>query len=400
MKHRRFLITSALAILLGLGVGAGVSIKKAEVKSAKADYSSTIRVYVDLDWTKINYVRLGTDQASGAASLTSSDPKYDQSKGKYVRDIIDDHTYEKMGFFFNQDGTWWQYQYDGGYVWTDGGFALGYQYRLYNVKYVSDSGSNKLFSCSVEHLGAIKDVTDNASFYFVDGHSWHDSGNVYAYYWGGTASCSSFPGEVMSDTALRLKAYVGSKEYSGLHIYKYTLSGSASHVKFSNGAGAETGDLDIEVNGVYFYGIEANDYRGVAHLLISLLDELGSYTYQGRTFTSSICHLSQSQASSFVNTYDDLYNNHGSGTSSSVSGSGIVTYSDPEHSTSTTAEISLAEVREALVKKYPTLGGGNGRIMIFQNKEQFNSTIVIVIVAGVALAAIGGYFFLRKRKVD
>lgn len=87
-SKRKLLLTTAFAALFGVGAFAGVSLSKESAKPAEAaDYSSTIRVYVDLEWGNIDYVRLGTDQASGAAILSSSNEKYNQSLGKYVREI-------------------------------------------------------------------------------------------------------------------------------------------------------------------------------------------------------------------------------------------------------------------------------------------------------------------------
>ena len=369
--------------------------QKAESASAD-DYSSTIRVYVDLDWGNIDYVRLGTDQATGNSVLSSSNAKYNQSLGKYVRDISAGSSFERMGFFFSQSGQWWQYAYDGGYVWRNGGFRPGYEYQLKNVNFKEWSGGNKLFTCDVYEIGEITDNVSNATVYFVDGHSWHSSGSVYAYFWGGTASCS-YPGSAMTDSGLRLKAYVGETEYSGLRIYKYTISGSAAYVQFNNNS-SKTGDLR-PVNGqVYFYGVSAETYGIVADFLVDTQNKMGSYSYAGKSFTKSICAMSQSQASSFISTYDDLLSNHGSGVTSSVAGSGIVTYTSPETSTESTGEVSLSEIRSALIKKYPLINPNGARLGLLTINENANSIAIIVIVSLVSVTAIGGFFFIRRRK--
>lgn len=372
------------------------SSKNNESVPVSADYSSTIRVYVDLDWGNIDYVRLGTDQASGAAVLSSSNAKYNQSLGKYVRDISSGSTYDKMGCFFSQSGQWWQYQYDNGYVWISGGFKPGYEYQIKSIGYVSESGGVKYFAATPYEIGEITDNVSNATVYFVDGHSWHQSGSVYVHYWGGTASVS-YPGSAMTDSGLRLKAYVGETEYSGLYIYKYTISGSAAYVQFNNNS-SKTGDLR-PVNGqVYFYGVSAETYGVVTNFLVATQNNMGSYTYGGKAFTKSICHLSQSQASSFVSTYNDLASNHGSGVASSVAGSGIVTYTSPETSTSVTGEVSLQEIRTALIKKYPSLASGSPRIALLGDISNNATMAVLITVSIVGVTTIGGYFFIRKRK--
>lgn len=394
---RKLFLTTAFAALLSVGAFAGVSLSKSsEPVSVKADYSSTIRVYVDLDWSNIDYVRLGTDQASGAAVLSSSNAKYNQSLGKYVRDISSGSTYDKMGCFFSQSSQWWQYQYDNGYVWISGGFKPGYEYQIKSIGYVSESGGVKYFAATPYEIGEITDNVSNATVYFVDGHSWHSSETVYVHYWGGTAS-STYPGSAMTDSGLRLKAYVGETEYSGLHIYQYTISGSAAYVQFNNNS-VKTGDLR-PVNGqVYFYGVSAETYGVVANFLVSLKGQLGSYTYNGRSFASSICHLSQSEASTFVSTYNNLDTNYGSGVASSVEGSGIVTYDTPETSNTHTGEVSLADIKDSLIKKYPAISP-SGRIALINSATSgAGATIAIIATSASVIAAIGGYFLFRKKK--
>ena len=398
MKHSRFLITSALTLLLGLGVGAGLKLGKAEVKTAKADYSSTIRVYVDLGWDSIDYVRVGGNAAGNNCVLTTSNAKYNQKLGKYVLDISSGSTYDKMGCFFSQSGTAWEYQYDGGYIWIDDSkFQPGYEFQIKNINWVAD-GNPKKFSASVYRIGAIRDNAQNSTFYFVDGYSWHASRSVTCYFWGGTASCSAYPGETMTDSSLRLKAYVGETEFTGLHIYQYTLSGSAAYVKFSNNDGGQaTGDLALTDGGVYFFGVNG-EYDPVVELLISLKNNLGSYSYNGKSFTSSICHLTQSQASTFVSTYDTLVSTGGSGIASSVPGSGLVTYDTPETSNTHTGEISLEDVRAALLKKYPSITPSGRIALVSTTSESVQTGLIIAIVAGIALVAVGGYFFLRRKE--
>ena len=404
MKSLKTILGICLATA-GLGgaiaVGA-VSTQSRTIQKAEAtDYSSTIRVYVDFDtsgWGTITDLRVGGNGSGNNVVSSSSNAKYNQSLGNYVKDISSNSTYDKMGCFFKENGTQWEYQYDGGYIWIDDSkFEPGYEFQIKGIGWVSDSGSKKLFKCEVYRIGEIRDNAQNSTFYFVDGYSWHSSRSVTAYYWGGTASCSAFPGNTMTDSGLRLKAYVGETEYSGLHIYQYTLSGSAAYVKFSNNNGGQaTGDLELTDGEIYWFGVSAETYSGVAELLVSLKGNMGSATYKGRSFTNSICHLSQSQAQTFVETYDDLKNNGGSGVASSVQGSGVVTYNQQEINNTSTGEISLANIRTTLVTKYPSIVASN-RIVSTSNNG--NTAILIVVITSItSLTAVGVFIILRKRK--
>ncbi len=396
MKLKTIFASLGLALSVAIGGVAAFANKPESANNVDADYSSTIRVYVDLGWDNIDYVRLGTDQPSGAAVLSSSNAKYNQSLGKYVRDISSGSTYDKMGCFFSQSGQWWQYQYDGGYIWISGGFKPGYEYQIKSIGYVSESGGVKYFAATPYEIGEITDNVVNPTLYFVDGHSWHSSGNVYVHYWGGTAS-SAYPGSAMTDTGLRLKAYVGETEYSGLHIYKYTISGSVAYVQFNNNS-AKTGDLR-PVNGqVYFYGVSAETYGVVADFLVDTQNKMGSYTYGGRSFTKSICAMSQSQASNFVNTYNNLDTNYGSGVASSVEGSGIVTYDQPELNNTHTGEVSLAAIKDSLVKKYPSISSSSRVISIGMASTDTPTIAIIVVVSVIAVSAVAGYVFLKRKE--
>ncbi len=396
MKLKTIFASLGLALSVAVGGVAAFANKPESAKNVNADYSSTIRVYVDLDWGNIDYVRLGTDQPSGAAVLSSSNAKYNQSLGKYVRDISSGSTYDKMGCFFSQSGQWWQYQYDNGYIWISGGFKPGYEYQIKSIGYVSESGGVKYFAATPYEIGEITDNVVNPTLYFVDGHSWHSSGNVYVHYWGGTAS-STYPGSAMIDTGLRLKAYVGETEYSGLHIYKYTISGSVAYVQFNNNS-AKTGDLR-PVNGqVYFYGVSAETYGVVASFLVDTQSKMGSYIYGGRSFTKSICAMSQSQASNFVSTYNNLDTNYGSGVASSVEGSGIVTYDQPELNNTHTGEVSLSAIKDSLVKKYPSISSSSRVISIGMASTDTPTIAIIVVVSVIAVSAVAGYVFLKRKE--
>jgi len=394
MKIKKLLGALSLAVVTAIGGFALISNNKtSKAEPASADYSSTIRVYVDLTgFGTIDYVRIGSKEPSNNAVLTSSDAKYNQSLGQYVFDLNTSSHYDKMGFYFSEYSTWWQYEYDDGWVWIDGGFDPGYEYQFKNIQYKSGGGP-KYFNCDKYKIGAITDNVSNPTVYFVDGYSWHSNSHVY--YWGGTAS-TSWPGQTMEDTKLRIKAYVGETEYSGLHIYKYTISGSVAYLKFDDGS-SETGALRPVNNGVYFYGVDGK-YEPVAQLLVSLKSNMGSYTYNGRNFSDSICHLSQSQAGTFISSYNTLAASSDSDIVSSVSGSGVVTYSQPETSTSATAEISLQDIRDSLARKYPSLSSSGRAITNIVNNETTSSIAIVIVVSVISITAIGGYFFIRRRK--
>ena len=392
-KAKAMVVLGGFAVLLGVGasVYSVAAAKQTEVVETKADYSGTIRVYVDLTWDNIDYVRLDHKEAADNAVLSSSDSKYNQSLGKYVRDISSSSTYDKMGFFFSQSGQWWQYQYDGGYVWIAGGFKPGYEYQLKSIGYVSESGGIKYFACAPYEIGEITDNISNPTVYFVDGHSW-GSGNVYVHYWGGTAS-STYPGSAMSGTSMTLRCYVGDTEYP-IKIYKFTISGSCAYVQFNNNSD-KTGDLRVENRGVYWYGVDANEYSPITSFLLSLTDSMG--TWKGKS--SSICAMNQTKAQSLVDTYDGIMTDGSARQRSSIAGSTINTY-DPGD-TSRTREVAISEIYTEL--KYKAENGTWSAHVVpgLEDNSQSPLTLTLWIVLGtgvLGLGAIGVAYLVSKKK--
>ena len=396
------LLTLFGALAMALGVGAATSYvaseQQNEVVETKADYSSTIRVYVvDWGWSNINTVRIGGNGAGNDAILSSSNGKYDSSKGKYVIDIASSATYDRMGFFFKEGSQQWRYRYYDGYIPIDGGWKPGKAYQISGVSWAED-GNPKLCNATGSLIGDIIDNIENASFYFVDGYSWHIERSCNVHYWGGSESV--WPGPAMTDSGIRIKCYVGDTEYSGIHIYQYTISGWASMVKFSNNAGGqETGDLLLENGKVYYYGVDANDYENVASFLARLRSSMGTYSKWGRTYNPSICTISQDTAKTLVTSYEAL----ASGTTkeqSSIAGSAIVTYTDPKQGT-TTGEVLISDIYTELQLRASTGKWSAYLIPNSTGKEDspLTTTLWIVLASGLAgLAAIGTAYFVSKKK--
>ena len=262
------------------------------------------------------------------------------------------------------------------------------------------TNGNDLFSMTTYNENTYKQdgdwskmfVESGSKVYFVDGYSWHSL--TKAYIWG-TGNNGSYPGAACSDSGLRLKAYVGETEYSGLHIYEYTTTIDARYIIFSkNGDDSnKTGNLLLQPNGVYFFGV--NDmYEPVVEALLSLKSHMGAATYNSLNFSNSVCALSQSEAQAFVDEYDTLAANDNQRIKDSIAGSGLVTYSDPENSTSTTAEVSLADVRTALVNKYPTLAN-SAKINVADNDTKRIAGVMTIVVL---LSASTIAFILLKKK--
>ena len=206
MKIKHVVMTLGLAATLGLGAIVGLKSNKVnEAKAVASDYSSTIRVYVDLTWDSIDYVRIGGDQATHNAVLSNSSAQYNSDYGKYVRDITAGEYYEKMGCFFSQGGQWWKYQYDGGYVWIDyDHFAPGYEFKISGIAHVGWDGGDKTFSASVERLGKVGEAeAEEWAAGFVTGVGCSNTYNAEPSNWSTYA-------DSYADLSIAAKSYLGT----------------------------------------------------------------------------------------------------------------------------------------------------------------------------------------------
>lgn len=243
---------------------------------------------------------------------------------------------------------------------------------------------------------------ENTTVYFVNGHSW---GSPHVHYWGGTGSGSTWPGETMTATEAKIYCLVGDSWYL-ITIYKYEILDSPSKLIFngttpdSKNEQTDKDGLDAEDGGIYWYGIDASIFSGVADYLVSFMNSMGSYTYNGQSYSKSICNLSG--ASSFVSQYNTL----ASGTSdvaTSIANSTINTYSTPETSTTTTADIKIPTLISQVSKN--ASNGVYGAYRNFSPFDLFNgednlSTIIIIAASSIALVSIGALSILiiKKRK--
>ena len=296
MKLKHLLITLGFAAATGFGLFAGLKNKQNNINVAKAD--GEISIYLDAtstwnhDGAKFAIWAQGDGDAKAAIGLTSVKDNlyYANIDSKYTT-----ITFLRLSSSQYDDVIQWQYL---------PGSQGGNNGQYWNIVAASSRGENNKLTITSNSTGTWSSYSapNNATVYFVDGHSWHSHSTVKAHFWGGSAT-STFPGTAMNDSNMRLKCYVGESEYGGINIFKYTISGSAMRILFDNdNNGSQTGDLDVVDGGIYFYGPDAETYKPVIQLMIDLQSNMGPATYGGKSFSNSVCGLSQTQAKDFVDT--------------------------------------------------------------------------------------------------
>ena len=235
----------------------------------------------------------------------------------------------------------------------------------------------------------------NPTIYFVNGFS---SGTPTIHYWGGVGSGTTWPGNAMQATSAKIYCSK-SGSWSLMTIYKYSISGSPAYLQINRGNdGEKTGDLTITNGGIYWFGPDASTFTSVASYLINFEGSMGSYTYDGKSYSNSICNLGGS-ASTLVSSYNTLVSSGGD-VATSITNSKINTYSTPVTSPSSKSDIAMPTLI-AQINKNTT----NGVQQIFSplnlfGAEEDMSTIIVIVASSVALLSITalGILVIKKRK--
>ena len=238
----------------------------------------------------------------------------------------------------------------------------------------------------------------NPTVYFVNGGRW---GTPHIYYWGGDTTVD-YPGPAMSSTEAKIYCLVNSS-WLNITIYKYTISGSPEMLQFNQGNdSAKTGDLRVSNGGIYYFDV-ADSFEPVASYLITLMNSMGSYTYNGQEYSKSICNLGGSSAS-LVSSYNSLANSGTANIATSIAGSTINTYATPVTSPSGLKTDITIPVLIAQINKN-TSQGVYGAVRNFTpfnlfGEEDNLSTVIIIVASSVALLSVTALSILviKKRK--
>lgn len=410
MKLRNGIAIGCLSILLGIGAFAGVASNQKPVEKVEATPGPTEALYLDVSnswnadsnnkwfgaWTWGNGV---SAMFIGFNSTTHSDLFYANLSNSYTNfSFYRFNSETNRNYFINNNQCPSDDNQD---VWN----KIKDQYR-------SSTSYNKFSTTSYTtgSWGSYSPVT-NGTVYFVDGYSFHNQGDggPFVHLWGGTAD-TSFYSQTMVDTKFRLKCKVGDAWQNTIYIYKYTFTGTATSVLFvgkDNGTQRQTGNQDVVDGGIYYFGVDEK-YRPVIQLMIDLSSHMaGNYVFNNMTFTGgSICNLTSSQASAFVSSYDALKNGDNIKDSdkaelnASVQGSSIVTYNSPKTSNVSTGNVTLANIRTALIEKYPEINpeSPSGMIRILGNSNSDSTTLITVVITVLSITVFAAFLLLKKKK--
>jgi len=388
------------AVAMAMGVGAGLSSAfESKIAETHADLSSTTR--------KI-YVQLGGGSnwwVNGTNEKLKNFPNCHVWKGSETANIqgtrVEASGMDLFSFDIPIDVTHCIFAaWDGTYWWT------GNNEQTANIEL---DGSKDFFTINSLNDGRYYGYWSNlpaasaGTIYFVDGESWHLQNSIKAHYWGGESS-SSWPGEVMTETKIRLAAKLGDnqEETEDLYVYKFTLPVTARFVIFNNSdgdGGSQTDDLAVEAGKVYYSRNVANasNYDDLVKLLITINDNMGAAAISvlgGEVKSDTICAIDVDLAGDIIDDYQSL----DAGIATAVAKSGINTYTKASGYTSL-GTATLPGIVDALADKHHLSNGGVNAWSVagIGNKD---AALGIGLVAAIGVMAAGALIFVAKKRKE
>ena len=383
MKLKLSLTIFGLVAMLGLGVGVGLASRNAPVQEAKAD----------LTYSRIYYV--GTE--NGWAAPNEQDTTY---KFHYIGSNNNNHYYQltvdlvKGSTFKIRD---WEEGHESD--WMNSFDSSKVYQSLYQ-----DTSNDKNLVCTLTGTYTITyrwtnsndrciegfEVDGNDAYFVVDNNTWGD--NLYMHAWKASPKTdyTNWTNACVVRKVSSIK--VGTNNYSFFHAKVPT---AATNMIFKSNNDSETDYKTADLTNTDGACFSASSVAGVASagaIIGKIYTNLGSFTNAStQTFADSICAIDATTRGQITTLYNGLDANG----LNVFNNSHLNTY-NPENLNNKT-DVSFENIFEQL-----GLNTTNGlpRIVTYQSQKETNEVIIIVVASSFALLAIGGYFYLRKRKED
>ena len=409
---KKLVLTSLLATILGVTMVGGLSLAKenqepaVEVKAESWTQNPTVYFVPHDQWTqngnerfKMNYYDNGTHKGAVEMSLygvsTVPGPYYNR---KVYKGVVTDGSYVSRVQFCRMDSNYSsQYNYSGQIYLTEGNgspLLMTNQNLDYWNNFTTDT-DGVWFTSVVQH--AVYKTTDQSPssstgrvfFYNSDTH-WASAAGCAVYAWGGSASPVLWSGhsEVADGTLYNLSWFTDDNGTS----YGYAdIPTDITGYKF-----ATITDVNAYVTGTGYF----SDTQFIADSFAYVRYGLPS----GNAISSGGAHNDVAGANLMVKVceaYDTCSN-------SVLNGYGAYSALNTNFYSHATAAAKAATVKslngqtmtvQAHFEGMAIGKRGNSSLVKVINTDSNNATLAIVVMASiVAFAAVGGYFFLRKKK--
>ena len=397
MKTKNLFITLGLALTVGAGVVAGVALSRGEAVKVGAYDDGTTYYYLTgkFDGTEhwTDYIAAPSDGTNAGVLLNQQLKAGDTFKFK-LKNSWDN----ALGFaeFNSGAGAYNAFCYQNGDSNAYCGVTGTYNFYIYN-----DNGNMKV---SAEFADS-----NTATYSYV---LTSDSELGYTYLYKGSQELRSWGSSpAVNGQAWNIKFTYSAYDYYGLYrIDDRILAGWTTLIMKSSGSSGTKQSADITRTAgnkqeLYLCGdsvvtkaASTNEYKAV-EFLYDLVSHRGAATYDNYGFAYSICATSPEDAYKLVGRYDGF----ASGVVTILNSASLFTYNVEGEYGEADANKAWADVSDMvdalrpIAAKY-TPGLGAKTIFGYVLEGSNNYTWVIAVIGVASLVAVGGFFFIRKRK--
>ena len=370
----KLLVGLTLAASGAFAVGSAVSYKKAESVDAYTVTNRTVYYAVDSSVVGSYTVKLNANVGDNNTWEQSTMTK--TNKTFHGMDIYQGTFPERYG---GVDGM--QFQLYNGSTWVS-------QQQPITSWAVTSVYSGKLYVHGIEGTTGFKTYAYDTSSVtiYVDGFDWsnmyfHVYDDICDYYGGWPGYQTGFKDSNLNFNGGKLQSFT-FPIISGKNT-KFIYNDNGSH---QSDAFTPTNNSYYRHNGSAWVE-ETGDLATAAAFVWDLNTARMAVTASGSTKAYSICGLT---ASTWVSRYNSL-----STAKSYVDSATIFTYKNASSSGADTT-VTFAEIMVELSSR--ASGGSSGSALLGFTNENTQNITIIVIISLVSVTAIGGFFFIRKRR--
>lgn len=396
MKFKHAIIAFAFAFVGGLGTIGALNIsKKVEVKGANAYDEGT--TYYCLTgkfggvehWT--DYVNAPSDGKNAGVLLNYTLAKGDTFKFKVKGSWENALTF---GVFNSSSGAYNAFRYEKDKDNTYCAVSGSYNFYIYN-----DSG----MKVSVEFADS-----NTATYSYV---LTSDSELGYTHLYNDTFSLRDWgSAPAVSGQGYDIKFTYSAFDYYGLYRIDDRILSGWDHLIMKNSSGSKQATTITRTvgNKQELYLCQASsfttkasstdEYKAIA-FLYDLISHRGTASYDDHSFAFSICATSPEDAYYLVQRYDGFTNS----IKTLLESATVKTYDMKKEYGEGDESKAYAEIEDMVdalrvpASKYNP-GSGSRVLLNLSGQTQIVEVIIIVAVSALSLLALGGFFFIRKRK--
>ena len=378
MKIKHVMLTLGLAAVLGLGVGVGL--KAGQVKEAEAvSAGETVYLRISSDWAA-NSPKFAV-YAFGGTADSKSFTKMTKVDGDTLHDVY------KAVIPANNDTIIFT-RHNPAIADNELGWASGNKWSQSGNLVLSESTSNLWINSNGEGAGSwasgtySESATNLSLTFYASSAKYTTESNPRVSVWGNciTNPTATYPGNLMEKTTETV-SFQDSTLYRHTIEYKSHMSDHSdiniNMIISNDGDDNKTSDISVIVDGAYYYPNDG-EYWYNGHTASEDLGESAAVAFD--VSETNICALSEEKALQLRT--DLLKSNNATNLASTIWNA-----------------ITYTEALKWIDKQCATPLNLSRSVSEISNSNN-TLTIAIVAVSAISLLAVGGFFFIRKRKEE